>query len=234
MTLSAMRVAIIVFPGSNCDRDMMVAIEQMTSRRPALVWHKETSLDPVDLVIIPGGFSFGDYLRCGALAGRSSVMHAVLDHAARGGAVMGICNGFQVLTETGMVPGVLIRNAGLKFACRNVDLAVCDTVASPFTSGLAAGQHLTIPIAHNEGNYFADADELRRIEDNGQVAFRYVAGAAFGPANPNGAANDIAGVLSPNGRVMGMMPHPERAMSPEQGGSDGALFMSKALEALVS
>lgn len=234
MTLSAMRVAIIVFPGSNCDRDMMVAIEQLTSRRPALVWHKETSLDPVDLVIIPGGFSFGDYLRCGALAGRSSVMHAVLDHAARGGAVMGICNGFQVLTETGMVPGVLIRNAGLKFACRNVDLAVCDTVASPFTSGLAAGQHLTIPIAHNEGNYFADADELRRIEDNGQVAFRYVAGAAFGPANPNGAANDIAGVLSPNGRVMGMMPHPERAMSPEQGGSDGALFMSRALEALVS
>jgi phosphoribosylformylglycinamidine synthase I len=234
MTLSAMRVAIIVFPGSNCDRDMMVAIEQLTSRRPALVWHKETSLDPVDLVIIPGGFSFGDYLRCGALAGRSSVMHAVLDHAARGGAVMGICNGFQVLTETGMVPGVLIRNAGLKFACRNVDLAVCDTVASPFTSGLAAGQHLTIPIAHNEGNYFADEDELRRIEDNGQVAFRYVAGAALGPANPNGAANDIAGVLSPNGRVMGMMPHPERAMSPEQGGSDGALFMSKALEALVS
>ena len=234
MTLSAMRVAIIVFPGSNCDRDMMVAIEQLTSRRPALVWHKETSLDPVDLVIIPGGFSFGDYLRCGALAGRSSVMHAVLDHAARGGAVMGICNGFQVLIETGMVPGVLIRNAGLKFACRNVDLAVCDTVASPFTSGLAAGQHLTIPIAHNEGNYFADADELRHIEDNGQVAFRYVAGAAFGPANPNGAANDIAGVLSPNGRVMGMMPHPERAMSPEQGGSDGALFMSKALEALVS
>ncbi|MEL0062916.1 MAG: phosphoribosylformylglycinamidine synthase subunit PurQ [Candidatus Puniceispirillum sp.] len=229
-----MRVAIIVFPGSNCDRDMMVAIEQLTSRRPALVWHKETSLDPVDLVIIPGGFSFGDYLRCGALAGRSSVMHAVLDHAARGGAVMGICNGFQVLTETGMVPGVLIRNAGLKFACRNVDLTVCNTVASPFTSGLAAGQHLTIPIAHNEGNYFADADELRRIEDNGQVAFRYVAGAAFGPANPNGAANDIAGVLSPNGRVMGMMPHPERAMSPEQGGSDGALFMSKALEALVS
>ncbi|NBW04353.1 MAG: phosphoribosylformylglycinamidine synthase subunit PurQ [Alphaproteobacteria bacterium] len=229
-----MRVAIIVFPGSNCDRDMMVAIEQLTSRRPALVWHKETSLDPVDLVIIPGGFSFGDYLRCGALAGRSSVMHAVLDHAARGGAVMGICNGFQVLTETGMVPGVLIRNAGLKFACRNVDLAVCDTVASPFTSGLAAGQHLTIPIAHNEGNYFADPDELRRLEDNGQVAFRYVAGAAFGPANPNGAANDIAGVLSPNGRVMGMMPHPERAMSPEQGGSDGALFMSKALEALVS
>ena len=234
MTLSALRVAIIVFPGSNCDRDMMVAIEQLTSRRPALVWHKETNLDPVDLVIIPGGFSFGDYLRCGALAGRSSIMNAVLDHAARGGAVMGICNGFQVLTETGMVPGVLTRNAGLKFACRNVDLTVCDTVASPFTSGLAVKQNLTIPIAHNEGNYFAEADELRRIEDNGQVAFRYVAGAAFGPANPNGAANDIAGVLSSNGRVMGMMPHPERAMSPEQGGSDGALLMSKALEALAS
>ena len=139
-----------------------------------------------------------------------------------------------MLTETGMVPGVLTRNAGLKFACRNVDLTVCDTVASPFTSGLAIKRKLTIPIAHNEGNYFAEADELRRIEDNGQVAFRYVAGAAFGPANPNGAANDIAGVLSSNGRVMGMMPHPERAMSPEQGGSDGALLMSKALEALAS
>jgi phosphoribosylformylglycinamidine synthase len=234
MTLSAMRVAIVVFPGSNCDRDMMVAIEQLTSRRPALVWHKESTLEAADLVIIPGGFSFGDYLRCGALAGRSSIMNAVLDHAARGGAVLGVCNGFQVLTETGMVPGVLIRNAGLKFACRNVDLTFCDTMASPFTAGFDAGEKITIPIAHNEGNYFAADDELRQLEDNGQIALRYTAGAAYGPTNPNGSARDIAGVLSANGRVMGMMPHPERAMSSLHGNSDGARFLSKSLEALVS
>ncbi len=234
MTLSAIRVAIIVFPGSNCDRDMMVAIEQLTSRRPALVWHKETTLDAADLVIIPGGFSFGDYLRCGALAGRSSIMNAVLDHAARGGAVMGICNGFQVLTETGMLPGVLMRNAGLKFACRNVDLTVCDTTASPFTAGLVSGQKLTIPIAHNEGNFFASDDELSKIEDNGQIALRYTSGDAYGLSNPNGSARDIAGVLSANGRVIGMMPHPERAMLPLHGSRDGAQFLSKSLEALVS
>jgi phosphoribosylformylglycinamidine synthase len=161
-------------------------------------------------------------------------MNAVLDHAARGGAVLGVCNGFQVLTETGMVPGVLIRNAGLKFACRNVDLKFCDTMASPFTAGFTAGQKITIPIAHNEGNYFAADDELRQLEDNGQIALRYTAGAAYGPANPNGSARDIAGVLSANGRVMGMMPHPERAMSPLHGNSDGAQFLSKSLEALVS
>ena len=234
MTLSALRVAIIVFPGSNCDRDMMVAIEQLTSRRPALVWHKEASLDPADLVIIPGGFSFGDYLRCGALAGRSPIMNAVLDHAARGGAVMGICNGFQVLTETGMVPGVLIRNAGLKFTCRNVRLQLCETLSSPFTAGLAMGEDLTIPVAHNEGNYFADDDELDRLEGNGQVAFRYVNGDAVGPANPNGASRDIAGVLSNNGRVLGMMPHFECAMLKLHGGADGAIFLLKSLEALVS
>ena len=229
-----MKAGVLVFPGSNCDRDLADAFKKADAQ-VEMIWHKETALPSgLDVIEVPGGFSFGDYLRCGALAGRSSIMNAVLDHAARGGAVMGICNGFQVLTETGMVPGVLTRNASLKFACRNVDLTVCDTVASPFTSGLAVRQNLTIPIAHNEGNYFAEADELRRIEDNGQVAFRYVAGATFGPANPNGAANDIAGVLSSNGRVMGMMPHPERAMSSEQGGSDGALFMSKVLESLLS
>ena len=145
MTLSALRVAIIVFPGSNCDRDMMVAIEQLTSRRPALVWHKESSLDAADLVIIPGGFSFGDYLRCGALAGRSAIMNAVLDHAARGGAVMGICNGFQILTETGMVPGVLIRNAGLKFACRNVGLQVCKTLCISIYLGVGHKQKIDNP-----------------------------------------------------------------------------------------
>jgi phosphoribosylformylglycinamidine synthase I len=234
MNLLALRVAIIVFPGSNCDRDMMVAIEQLTSRRPALVWHKEATLEAADLVIIPGGFSFGDYLRCGALAGRSPIMNAVLDHAARGGAVLGICNGFQILTEMGMVPGVLIRNAGLKFTCRNVDLQVCETVASPFSSGLAVQKKLSIPVAHNEGNYFAEPNELEKLNSEGQIIFRYVNGDSFGLPNPNGAADNIAGVLSSNGRVLGMMPHPERAMLNLHGGADGAHFLLKSLEALVS
>ena len=234
MSLSSMRIAVLVFPGSNCDRDMMVAIERLTGRRPALVWHKESSLDPIDLAIVPGGFSFGDYLRCGALAARSPVIDAVLDHAARGGAVMGICNGFQVLVETGLLPGVLMQNAGLKYVCRNVTLRVCETVDSPFTRNLAIDTPLTMPVAHNEGNYFATSDELARLEDNGQIAFRYADGAAWGPANPNGAALDIAGIVSSNGRVMGMMPHPERAVSAELGGSDGATLLRGCLEALAS
>jgi len=234
MSLSSMRIAVLVFPGSNCDRDMMVAIERLTGRRPALVWHKESSLDPIDLAIVPGGFSFGDYLRCGALAARSPVIDAVLDHAARGGAVMGICNGFQVLVETGLLPGVLMQNAGLKYVCRNVTLRVCETVDSPFTRNLSVDTPLTMPVAHNEGNYFATSDELARLEDNGQIAFRYADGAAWGPANPNGAALDIAGIVSSNGRVMGMMPHPERAVSAELGGSDGATLLRGCLEALAS
>ena len=234
MSLSSMRIAVLVFPGSNCDRDMMVAIERLTGRRPALVWHKESSLDPIDLAIVPGGFSFGDYLRCGALAARSPVIDAVLDHAARGGAVMGVCNGFQVLVETGLLPGVLMQNAGLKYVCRNVTLKVCETVDSPFTRNLSVDTPLTMPIAHNEGNYFATDDELARLEDNGQIAFRYADGAAWGPANPNGAALDIAGIVSSNGRVMGMMPHPERAVSAELGGSDGATLLRGCLEALAS
>jgi phosphoribosylformylglycinamidine synthase len=213
---------------------MMVAIERLTGRRPALVWHKESSLDPIDLAIVPGGFSFGDYLRCGALAARSPVIDAVLDHAARGGAVMGICNGFQVLVETGLLPGVLMQNAGLKYVCRNVTLKVCETVDSPFTRNLSVDTPLTMPVAHNEGNYFATSDELARLEDNGQIAFRYADGAAWGPANPNGAALDIAGIVSSNGRVMGMMPHPERAVSAELGGSDGATLLRGCLEALAS
>ena len=185
-------------------------------------------------MIVPGGFSFGDYLRCGALAGRSPVMNAVMDHAARGGAVLGVCNGFQVLTETGMLPGVLIRNAGLRFSCRMVRLETAETMSSPFTQGLTAGQSLDIPVAHNEGNYFADDDTLDRLQDNGQIAFRYIASDVEGPANPNGAARDIAGILSTNGRIMGMMPHPERAISPLHGSSDGATLLSKSLKALMS
>ena len=234
MSLSALRVAIIVFPGSNCDRDMMVAVERLTGRRPALIWHKETSLDPVDLAIIPGGFSYGDYLRCGALAARSPIMEAVLDHAARGGAVMGVCNGFQVLLEAGLLPGVLAQNADLKYVCRNTCIEVVAGTDSPFTAGLVPGQKLIIPVAHNEGNYFASDDDVQRLEDNGQIAFRYVASDIFGPANPNGAARDIAGILSANGRVMGMMPHPERAISSELGSADGATMLTACLEALVS
>ena len=233
-SLASIRVAITVFPGSNCDRDIMVAIEQLTNRRPALIWHKEASLDPVDLVIVPGGFSFGDYLRCGALAGRAPIMNAVMDHAARGGAVLGVCNGFQILTETGMLPGALIRNAGLRFCCRMIRLETCVTMKSPFTTGLSVGQSLDIPVAHNEGNYFADDDTLDRLHDNGQIAFRYVAGDDRRPANPNGAVRDIAGILSSNGRVMGMMPHPERALSKLHGSTDGATLLLKSLEALMS
>lgn len=234
MSLSALRVAIIVFPGSNCDRDMMVAVEKLAGRRPALVWHKETSLDPVDLAIIPGGFSYGDYLRCGALAARSPIMEAVLDHAARGGAVMGVCNGFQVLLESGLLPGVLVENAGLKYVCRNTCIEVVGGIESPFTAGLAPGDRLTIPVAHNEGNYFASDEDLQKLEDNGQIAFRYADSDIFGPANPNGAARDIAGIVSANGRVMGMMPHPERAISAELGSAEGATMLTACLEALVS
>ena len=234
MSLSALRVAVIVFPGSNCDRDMMVAIEKLAGRRPALVWHKETSLDPVDLAIIPGGFSYGDYLRCGALAARAPIMEAVLDHAARGGAVMGICNGFQVLLEAGLLPGVLVENAGLKYVCRNTCVEVVAGTSSPFTEGLQAGQQMIIPVAHNEGNYFASDEELQRLEDNGQIAFRYVDSDIHGPSNPNGAARDIAGIISANGRVMGMMPHPERAVSPLHSSTDGATLLSNSLEALMS
>lgn len=228
-----MRAAIIIFPGSNCDRDMMVALERITGRRPALIWHKETSIDPVDMIILPGGFSFGDYLRCGALAARSPAIEAVIDHASRGGAVLGVCNGFQILLETGLLPGTLVRNAGLKFVCRETSLAVQKTTASLFTDGLQDGQELTIPIAHNEGNYFAPKDQLAMLEDNGQIALRYTKGRHPGPANPNGAAHDIAGIISENGRVMGMMPHPERAIGDGHHSVDGRIFLQAALEGVA-
>ena len=228
-----MRAAIIIFPGSNCDRDMMVALERITGRRPALIWHKETSIDPVDMMILPGGFSFGDYLRCGALAARSPAIEAVIDHASRGGAVLGVCNGFQILLETGLLPGTLVRNADLKFVCRETSLAVQKTTASLFTDGLQDGQVLTIPVAHNEGNYFASEDQLAMLEDNGQIALRYTEGSHPGPANPNGAAHDIAGIISENGRVMGMMPHPERAIGDGHHSADGRIFLQAALEGVA-
>ena len=228
-----MRSAILIFPGSNCDRDMMVAVEQITGRRPALVWHKESQLDPVDIVIIPGGFSFGDYLRCGALAARAPAMEAVIDHASRGGAVLGVCNGFQILLETGLLPGTLVCNSGLKFVCRETRLAVQKTIETPLLSDLATGTELVIPVAHNEGNYFADDALLDSLEQGGQVALRYVENDPDRAANPNGSARDIAGILSANGRVMGMMPHPERAMGNGHASEDGRKFLTSILEGVA-
>ena len=230
-SLASIRVAITVFPGSNCDRDIMFAIEQLTNRRPALIWHKEASLDPVDLVIVPGGFSFGDYLRCGALAGRAPIMNAVMDHAARGGAVLGVCNGFQVLTETGMLPGALIRNAGLRFCCRMIRLETCATMKSPFTTGLSVGQSLDIPVAHNEGNYFTDSDHLEELKKEKLIAFKYCdkIGNINGHSNPNGSLENIAGIFNLNKNILGMMPHPERMIDEMISNKDGVNLFSSLL-----
>ena len=216
-----MRAAVIVFPGSNCDRDLAVGFER-AGFDVTMVWHKESGLpEGIDIVGVPGGFSFGDYLRCGAIAAQSPICKAVVAHAERGGYAIGICNGFQVLTETGILPGALLRNAGLKYICRTVALRVA-TADSAFTAGYAPGQEIAIPIAHHDGNYHADADTLARLRDEDRIAFTYV-------ENPNGSAGDIAGILSANRRVLGMMPHPERAADPGHGGTDGAaLFRALA------
>jgi len=220
-----MKAAVVTFPGSNCDRDLAVAFEA-AGFKVARVWHKDTSLpEGVDVVGIPGGFSHGDYLRCGAIAARAPVMAAVARHAQRGGFVLGICNGFQVLTEAGLLPGALMRNAGLKFVCKPVALRVA-TADSGFTAGYAAGQVLTIPVAHHDGNYQADAETLTALQAEDRIALTYV-------QNPNGAALDIAGVLSGNRRVLGMMPHPERAADPVLGGTDGAA-MFRALAGVLA
>ncbi len=220
-----MRAAVVVFPGSNCDRDLAVAFEA-AGARVDMVWHKDTELpEGVDIVGIPGGFSFGDYLRCGAIAARSPIMRAVIDFANAGGHLLGICNGFQVLTETGILPGALLRNAGLKYICRTVDLKV-ETSNSVFTQGYNAGDVIGIPIAHHDGNYFADAQTLARLRDQDRVAFSY-------QDNPNGAADDIAGILSENRRVLGMMPHPERAADAGHGGTAGAA-MFRALSGALT
>ena len=212
-----MKAAVITFPGSNCDRDLATAFEQ-AGAEVARVWHKDTSLpEGTDIVGIPGGFSYGDYLRCGAIAARAPIGKAVVAHAGRGGHVLGICNGFQVLVEMGILPGALLRNARLKYICRTVGLKV-ETSASAFTAGYAVGAKLQVPIAHHDGNYMADPETLSRLEGEGRVAFRYL-------DNPNGSMKDIAGILSENRRVLGMMPHPERAISPLQGSADGrAMF----------
>ncbi|GLT10439.1 phosphoribosylformylglycinamidine synthase subunit PurQ [Sulfitobacter porphyrae] len=216
-----MRAAVVVFPGSNCDRDLAVAF-RASGAEVEMVWHKDSALpEGIDMVGIPGGFSYGDYLRCGAIAAQSPICGAVRAHAERGGYVLGVCNGFQVLTETGLLPGALLRNAGLKYICKTVGLKV-ETSQSDFTSAYNAGDVIDIPIAHHDGNYFADADTIARLQDEDRVAFSYT-------DNPNGAQADIAGILSPNRRVLGMMPHPERAADAGHGGTDGvALFRALA------
>ena len=212
-----MRAAVIVFPGSNCDRDMLVALRE-SGAKVSRVWHKDAELpEDLDLVAIPGGFSFGDYLRCGAIAAQSPICRAVVDHANRGGYVLGVCNGFQVLTESGLIPGTLMQNSGLKFLCKTVSLTV-ETQDSVFTSGYSAGVEIQVPIAHHEGNYFATDSELSVLLGEDRVAFRY-------SENPNGSVDAIAGILSSNRRVLGMMPHPERAVEGLMGSADGqALF----------
>ncbi|MGK8235759.1 phosphoribosylformylglycinamidine synthase subunit PurQ [Roseovarius sp. MS2] len=219
-----MHAAVIVFPGSNCDRDLAVAFER-AGARVSMVWHKDTDLPQgVDVVGVPGGFSYGDYLRCGAIAANSPICRSVIAHADKGGYVLGVCNGFQILTETGILPGALLRNAGLKYVCKQVGLRVA-TADSVFSHGYEAGRTITVPIAHHDGNYFADTATLDRLEGEDRVAFTYT-------DNPNGSARDIAGILSENRRVLGMMPHPERMAEPLQGGTDGAALFSGLMGAL--
>lgn len=230
-----MKSAVIVFPGSNCDRDVAVALEAATGRPPAMVWHQESSLPQCDLIVVPGGFSYGDYLRSGAMAARSPILRTVIDRAHAGTPVLGICNGFQILAEARLLPGVLMRNASLKFVCRDVDLRVerTDTI---FTSGYATGQVLRVPIAHHDGNYFADAETLQRLEDGGQIAFRYCDsdGNVTADANPNGSIANIAGILNAQGNVLGMMPHPERLAEALLGGTDGAAMFGALAEAIAA
>jgi phosphoribosylformylglycinamidine synthase len=222
-----LKSAVVVFPASNCDRDAAVALEQMTGARPHMVWHQDADLPDVDLVVLPGGFSYGDYLRCGAMASQSAVMRAVKEHAERGGAVLGICNGFQVLTEAHLLPGALMRNADLKFVCRPVTLEV-DETQSAFTRKYDKGQRLSFPVAHGEGNYYADGETLNRLEGEGRVVFRYAPG-----DNPNGSARNIAGILNDKRNVLGLMPHPERVVDPLLGGTDGRAMFESLIEALT-
>ena len=220
-----MKSAVVVFPGSNCDRDLAVAIETITGTAPVMVWHRDATLpDGLDLIALPGGFSYGDYLRSGAMSARSPVMQAVIAAAGQGRAVLGVCNGFQVLTEAGLLPGALMRNAGLDFVCRDVRLTV-ENSQTMFTSRYEANETVTIPVAHHDGNYVADAETLDRLEGEGRVVFRYAEAV-------NGSARDIAGIVNAQGNVLGLMPHPERLIEAELGGTDGRR-MFEALQAAL-
>lgn len=216
-----MKSAVVLLPGLNRDRDMIAALTKIGGKPPVTVWQTDTEIPDVDLIVIPGGFSYGDYLRCGAIAARMPVMRAVAEKAAQGVKVMGVCNGFQILLEAGLLPGALMRNASLKFVCREVKLEVANA-ATAFTSAYQQGEVIRCPVAHHDGNYFADTDTLARVEGNGQVVFRYADG-----TNPNGSINDIAGIVNDAGNVLGLMPHPENLIEAAHGGSDGrALFES--------
>ncbi len=220
-----MQTAVIRFPASNCDRDAAVALEKVTGRKPLIVWHRETELPAgVGFVVMPGGFSYGDYLRSGAIAARSPIVQDIKAKSERGLAVAGFCNGFQILTEAGMLPGALMRNTNLKFVCRPERLKV-ETADSRFTKTYTAKSEVTFPVAHHDGNYFADKDTLARVEKGGQVLFRYL-------NNPNGSLNDIAGIVNEAGNVFGMMPHPERAIDPMHGGTDGINLFKSILETI--
>jgi phosphoribosylformylglycinamidine synthase len=222
-----MKSAVLVFPGSNCDRDLAVALGRATGKRPEMVWHRETTLpEGLDLIGVPGGFSYGDYLRSGAMAARSPIMRAVIDAAGKGRPVLGICNGFQVLTEAGLLPGALMRNACLTFVCRDADLTV-ENNRTLFTGHYSAGEAIRLPVAHHDGNYQADADTLARVEGEGRVAFRYA-------CTVNGSANDIAGLVNDRGNVLGMMPHPERAAEPAHGNEDGRRLFDSVVGALAA
>ena len=220
------RSAVITFPGSNCDRDMADALEKVSGTAPFRVWHGDADLpERLDFIALPGGFSYGDYLRSGAMAARSPIMQAVVEAAGRGVPVLGVCNGFQVLTEAALLPGALMRNAGIRFVCREVALKV-ENAQTLFTAGYEAGQRIVIPVAHHDGNYFADDATLDRLEGEGRVAFRY-------DEQVNGSARNIAGVLNAAGNVLGMMPHPERAIEAAQGGEDGRALFGSAIKGLV-
>ena len=216
-----MRAAVITYPGSNCDRDLVVAFERVMGCRVERVWHGDSTLPDVDLIGVPGGFSYGDYLRCGAIAARSPITRDLVRVAGRGVPIIGICNGFQVLTECGLLPGALVRNAGMRFVCRWVGLRV-ETDQSPFTGGLRPGERIELPVAHHDGNYVIDEDGLARLRDENRVALRYT-------DNPNGSTDDIAGVLSAERNVLGLMPHPERAIETELGGTDGRRFLASVV-----
>ena len=223
-----MKSAVIVYPGSNCDRDMQVALTKITGSEPLMVWHGDSSFDEVDLIALPGGFSYGDYLRSGAMAARSPVMREVVKRAQAGVFVLGVCNGFQILTETGLLPGAVMRNRDLKFLCRDVHLRVENT-STPFSSNYDEGQVIRVPVAHHDGNYFATGDELKALEDNDRIVFRYCdpSGNLSEEANVNGSQLAIAGIINQRGNVLGMMPHPERLIEAALGGDDGrALFES--------
>ena len=226
-----MKVAIIVFPGINRERDMAKAVELVSGQKPMMVWHGESELPKVDLVLVPGGFSYGDYLRCGAIAARSPIMRAIVEGAQKGLNVIGICNGFQILTEARLLPGALMRNRDLDFICRDVHLKV-ENAKTRFTRRYQTDQVIRVPVAHGEGNYFADDETLKQLEGEGQVVFRYctAAGVVSDEANCNGSRNNIAGIVSARGNVLGMMPHPENLVLPLQGGTDGRALFESILE----